>query len=353
MEMNRRYLFGVKVLSITLLTVGFFTAYLTFASQMDYFELVERIQVQNKETPLYVFNEFEQEFDENIHRSNIEYLNENPGLIRRINKDLDNKAVQWKLADLKQRLLFVPEKRKEYAALMETYCKEVVRYILNKTNLKNPYDRIETLLQERPAISGSNITAFLVNNLAKESLCTYTFFNNKSKSLEIQLRGRVFVGEVGSYTTSIQLNDNGTFEFSRNNYTIWQTSAKDPYEVLIVPVEETLHILLRDHTHRAIGEQIKRNSVKEMSEVQKIVEEWVAVEEALAGALANALLPAFAKEYAGNLHPSHLRRSMHSRREFKKYRYLEKGIKIVKRIGFQKAINLYIKDPMVFRSFLI
>ena len=348
---KKRHVWGVALCGV-LVMGGFFIAHFTFASQRDYLRLVELIQVETKETPLQVFNEFEEGFDEDSHRSNLQYFNENPGLVRRINKDLDGEEVEWRLDNLKQRLLFVPEERKEYAALLEDYCRDVIRYVLNRTDLKNPYDNIETLGQERPKISGSNVTAFLVNNLAEESICTYTFSNHKKKAVKIELRCTVFLGEVGSYTTNIHLKDNGTFDFTRNNYTIWQTSAENPYKVLMVPVEETLHILLREHTHRAIREQIKRQSGTDIKDVKRIVEEWVAVEEAIVGALVHVLLPSFLREYSSNLPHAYIQKAMESMEKFEKYRYLERGIEVINGMGFQAALRLYIKDPKKFKQFL-
>jgi hypothetical protein len=249
--------------------------------------------------------------------------------------------------------LFVPERREEYAALLEAYCRDVIEYVLNKTDLSNPYDKIETLRHERPKISRGNVTAFLVNNLAKESLSTYSFSNHSNKTLIIELRGKVYLGEIGSYTTNIHLKDSGTFEFIKDKYTIWQTSAENPYAVLMVPVEETFHIALREHTHRAIREQIGLNSTKGIEDVTKIVEEWITVEEALAGALVHVLLPTFFKEHAGNLPHAYLEKAMESKRDFEKYRYLEKGIQVVEHMGFQEAIELYTEDPKKFKKLLV
>jgi hypothetical protein len=120
----------------------------------------------------------------------------------------------------------------------------------------------------------------------------------------------------------------------------------------MVPIEETLHILLRDHTHRAIREQIKRNSVKDIRDVKKIVDEWIAVEEALAGALVNVLLPSFVKEYSGPLPHGTIQKAMDSRREFERYKYLDRGIQVIRNMDITEAIRLYIQDPEKFKTLL-
>ena len=55
----------------------------------------------------------------------------------------------------------------------------------------------------------------------------------------------------------LEIKKDGTIEFERNNYTIWQNSAQLPYNALIVPIEETLHIALRPHTEKAIQDELK------------------------------------------------------------------------------------------------
>ena len=110
--------------------------------------------------------------------------------------------MRWKLDNFKQRLVFVPETRKEYAALYKNYCIGVINLILNETRLDNPYTQIKTLQHEDPDIpENSGITVFLVHNLAREYCGTYSFFNdNPKKEVKISLRGTHFIREIGSYS---------------------------------------------------------------------------------------------------------------------------------------------------------
>jgi len=73
-----------------------------------------------------------------------------------------------------------------------------------------------------------------------------------------------------------------------NHYTIWQTSARNPYSLLTVPVEETLHVLLRPYTHQAIRAQIATGLASESGVARTIVDEWLEVEEAVVGGLMRA-----------------------------------------------------------------
>jgi hypothetical protein len=152
---------------------------------------------------------------------------------------------------------------------------------------------MNTLLDASPEISDDGITAFLVHNLAKEYVARYAFINRECKKVVIELRGTVFSDKVGSYTTNIFVNENGEFTFIRDDYTIWQYSAKNFYTVLMVPVEETLHIGMREHTERAIKDQLELKPVQGLGDVERIADDWMAVEEGIVGGLVHAMLPQF------------------------------------------------------------
>jgi hypothetical protein len=315
--------------------------------------LVELIKTDDLSTPLYVFNDFEEDFDEDTHRASIKFLNGHPALIKKIEKDLDGKALKWRLDKLVYRMVFVPEKRKEYAVLFKTYCKDVINYALDKTELTNPYQDINTLLEASPEISDEGVTAFLVHNLAKEYIARYAFINKERKKVVIELRGTVFSGKVGSYTTNIFVNENGEFTFIRDDYTIWQNSAKNPYTVLMVPVEETLHIVLREHTERAIKDHLEYKPVHSLADVERIADNWMAVEEAIVGGLVHAMLPQFLEERIHNISTSLVEEDIESKMDFRQYRHLKRGIEIVEQMGCKKAVKMYKEDPVEFKALLI
>jgi len=320
----------------------------------DYSRLLEFIELKDKEAPLYAFDDFEDEFDESYHWANVEYLNDHPGLIRKIKADLGGGKIRWRLDQLSRRLLFVPEKREEYAALFESYCYDAIDYVLEKTNLDNPYGEIQTLIWERPQIHDQNgkVTAFVVHNLAHEYMATYVFSNERRKKVRIKLNGKVFSGQVGSYSTHIYQREEGTFEFVRDNYTIWQNSAKNSYTALMTPVEETLHIALRAYTERAIKEEIERDSVRSLEEAERVAQEWMAVEEAIVGGLVHALLPEFLGKHLNSLSDALIEQDKELKSALEKYRHLEKGMEIIERMGHQEALEVYKKDPIAFEALL-
>ena len=321
----------------------------------DYSRLLELIQLDDRQQPLYVFNDFEEEFDKVSHRATRQYFKEHPGLIQRIKAKLEGGKLRWKLRNLKHRLLFVPENRTEYAALYKNYCLDVIDTILDKTGFNNPYDSIQTLSRSKPVRHEKNedITAYIVHNLAKEYFGTYIFSNQTDKKVKIELEGKLYSGDVGAYTSTLIMNENGTIEFLKDKYTIWQNSADNPYTALMVPAEETLHITLRGFTESAIEQALEQRHHKNSKIMEKTVQDWMAVEEAIVGGIVYQLLPHILEEHFKDLSASHIEKDILAKRQFEKYRHLAKGITIVEEIGYREAIRMYSKDPAAFRDLLL
>jgi hypothetical protein len=344
----------IAVLGCTLSIAFFLISSDASPKSKDYSHLIDFLKVQyKKEAPLYAFNTFENESSKEDHRIDVRFFNEHPTLIQDIRKDLGYGEIAWRLERARQRLLFVPEPRKRFATLFEDYCRDVIDFALEKTHLENPYVKIETLQREQPGLSEKGVTAFLVHNLAKEVVGTYVFSNPFQKSLMIEISRKTFLGEVGSYTTNIRVQQSGAPEFLWDNFTIWQTTAKNPIAVLCVPVEETLHIALREHTHRAIRRQISPTALQDPEPLEAVVDDWMAVEEALVGSVTFALVPEFFRKYAIRLPDSLLEEEIESRDVFKKYLHLERAIRVVDQVGHERAIKMYINQPEDFRKALL
>lgn len=338
---------------VVLLLLIPFSAYGRLDSPNDYSALVDLMRLEEHEQPLYAFNDFQEELDQNDHQAIIRFFNENAPLVTRIEKDLDNGAIRWKLDKFAFRLVFVPERREAYASLFQGYCHDVIDYILQETGLSNPYQNVQTLLCERPAILSGGVSAFLVHNLAKEYIATYAFSNEQDKKLRVKLQGTVFLGQIGSYSSYIYLKDDGTFEFQRDWYTIWQNTAKNPYAALIAPAEETLHISLREHTERAIKHELESRSVNAVTEVDTIANDWIAVEEAIVGGLVYSLLPKFVTKHVNNLPPYLIEQDLESRAGLKRYRHLKNGIKVVQAMGCDEAVKAYTQDPLGVKKLIL
>jgi hypothetical protein len=321
----------------------------------DYTRLLELIQLDDQQQPLYVFNDFEEEFDKASHQATRQYFKEHPGLIQRIKHKLEGGKLRWKLRNLKHRLLFVPENRTEYADLYKNFCLDVIHAILYKTGFDNPYDSIQTLNRSKPVRHEKNegVTAYIVHNLAKEYVGTYIFSNQTDKKVKIELKGKLYSGDVGAYNSTLIMNKTGTIEFLKDKYTIWQNSATNPYTALKVPAEETLHITLRGYTENAIKKAVEQSHPKSLKSVEKIVEDWMAVEEAIVGGIVYWLLPHILEEHLKDLPRSFIEMDIIAKSQFEKYRHLEKAITIVEEIGYREAIRIYSKDPATFRDLLL
>jgi len=323
-------------------------------SSKNYSILIDLIKLEDKQGPFFALNDFEKSFDKELHKSSIEFFDQHPDVIKRIQTDLDGQPIQWRLKNISHRLMYVPETREKYTTVFERYCNDVINDVLRLTEFKNPYTTIHTLGVSKPENSATKgINAFIVHNLGKEYVATYVFSNKDHKEVAVELTGQIFLGEVGSYSSYISLNENGSFEFTRDHYTIWQNSAKNPYTALITPVEETLHILLRQYTERSIQDRIENSAAKTIKEVEAIVEDWICVEEAIVGGLVYALLPSTVEKYIPDLPDSLIESDIKTKVEFKKYRHLRKGIQIVDQLGYKKSIKMYRDDPMAFRHLLM
>lgn len=321
----------------------------------DYTRLLELIQLDDRQKPLYAFNDFEENFDKSSYRATRQYFKEHPDLIQGVKDKLEGGKLRWKLKNLKHRLLFVPENRPEYATLYKSYCHDIIYAILEKTGFDNPFDSIQTLDQSKPIIDSEKggVTAYLVHNLAKEYVSTYIFSNQTEKKVKIELTGKLYSGEVGAYSSTLMINEDGTIEFFNAKYTIWQNSAENPYTALMVPVEETLHIALREHTEKAIRNTLVGMDRQCPKNAQKIAEDWIAVEEAIVGGIVFLLLPPILEDCQVELPESWIAQDRNVKTQYERYRYLKRGITVVEKIGYQKAIRLYSADPAAFRDLLL
>lgn len=320
-----------------------------------YTRLVEFIMQEDVETPSYPFNDFTADDELSGHENYLEYLNGQQGLLDSIYSGLGTDEVQWRLANISHRLLYVPETRKEYARLYEEYCRDMIAYVLDETQSENPYRLVSTLSREKPEIAynGEGVAAFLVHNLIKESAVTYIFSNTEGKKLQVELSGKTLDGTVGSYSTDIHILDNGQFKFQRKKYTIWQNSATNPYTALMVPAEETLHIVLRGYTEKVIKAVLEQRSFSNLNEIKEVVDEWISVEEAIVGGLVHTLIQDKIRALLSNRTSNFIDADLKNKVKMKRYHYLEKGIGIVKQLGHLESIKMYKEDPRRFRELLL
>ena len=328
-------------------------------SQLDSSLLFAFIQKEDRQSPLVAFGQADSGIDEVLSRENRTFLGGNQALLERIRTQLASETLQWQLEEASTRRMIVPEHRPAYAALFENYCQAAVDYVLQKTRLPNPYRSIATFEDEdgwREAATGEKggITALLVHNIADVYTEAYVFSDaaDGGPKVRIKLSNRSFTGEVGSYSSWLIVGEDKQYEFVRNPYTLWRNSADDPLNVLIAPIEETLHIALRQATEEAIKQRLVSQPPPPPNMVERIVEEWLAVEEAAVGGLVRQLMPEIMDRFLVAWPRRDIDATLAARRQFDKYRYIDAGIRIVETLGLETFINLYQQDPQAFRAML-
>jgi len=91
----------------------------------------------------------------------------------------------------------------------------------------------------------------------------------------------------------------------------------------MVPVEETLHIALREHTERAIKDQLELKPLQGLGDAERIADDWMAVEEAIVGGLVHAMLPRFLEAHFEDLLNPWVKEDVESKMDFSQYRHLK------------------------------
>lgn len=319
-----------------------------------YSHLLDFIAKPDLQTPLVMIEDHQGDFDKERNLENRSYLNDNPGLLTQIQRKLNGDTIQWELAGSSRRVLAVPESREEYAHLFESYCNDAVDYVLDRLQLANPFADITTLSTD---LSGSltshpqdGTIAYLVHNLAEEYVEEYLFFNPEEQGakLKIKLSNKVYTGVIGSYTTQLVIDSDRKYEFVREPYTFWQNSASNPLNVLIVPVEETLHAVLRETTEGAIQEQLKLDQPQKVGDVQTVIDHWMAVEEAMVGGLVAQLMPDLLERFVLQSSTNLLADTLAERHQHNQYRFLNGGVQTVADLGIDAALDLYRTKPQQF-----
>ncbi|KJS00035.1 MAG: hypothetical protein VR65_14045 [Desulfobulbaceae bacterium BRH_c16a] len=325
-------------------------------SKFKYRSLLTSLDASERSTDFIALSDFEAgNQDDADHNASLEYLTSRPDLLDRIRDDLGSKEIQWQLEELSYRLLYVPESRKEVAGLFTEYCHETIEDLLDRTGLVNPYSSISIL---RDNIGNDTeelgIKAVIVQDLAREYVARYRFSGASEKRIEIGFSGRQPINEVGSYSSHLQYSEkNGNWQFLRNRQTVWKSVSANPYTVLMTPLEETLHIALRGYTEKAIlAAVIARKEFPSLQEIQDVVEEWLAVEEAIVGGLVYFLVPDVVIKRIPDLPREWIQADLDTKAKFPKYRFLPKAIKMIKGYGLKESIHLYGQDPVATRHLL-
>lgn len=342
------------------LLVGAHTLYASNlpATDPDYSRLLDFIEMPDLKGPLVEFGAAEEDFDHQLNRENIAYLNQDQTLLKNIRTQLNSKTLNYQLSTSSKRLLVVPESRGEYAQLFEQYCLTAVDHLLTRIHMPSPYEQIVTLMGPLPTLTEpqqpAGITAYLVHNFVDEYVEEYLFYNkgDDQRKIKIKLSNRIFDSKIGSVTSFLKIEADNQFEFVREPYTLWQNSAINPFNVLIVPIEETLHILVRPFTETAMQADLVRYKPTQLEQVQQVVDEWMVVEEAIVGGVVWQVMPEILTRFIHKGSPDFLADILTEREELPQYRLLRSAIQVVADLGINQAIDVYSNNPLDFRSMI-
>jgi hypothetical protein len=319
---------------------------------------LDYIEKEDRAEPLFVFGGVEENFDHLLNRENIAYLNANNELLEQIQSKLNGDHLRWQLNTSFNRLWVVPESRDGYAQLFEQYCRQAIDYLLARINMPSPYDAIATLkgpLADPPGKGGMGVTAYLVHNIVDEYVEEYLFFDqdDDSTKIKIKLSNHEFDAKIGSYTSKLKIGPDNQFEFIRENFTLWQNSARNPLDVLIVPIEETLHIVLRTSTEQAIQEELTAGRPEKLQQVTDLIDHWMAVEEAVVGGLVYQIMPELLDHLIRGKSTFSLDQTIAGRHAHNQYRLLDQGIDLVNRLGVDETVALYRDNAKKFKTTLL
>ncbi len=306
-----------------------------------------RSPIAPEELPFIPLTDYKNDCENSVYQAGIDYFNSQPDLISRIRSDLGGGEMRWELSDVSHRLVYLPEDRAITSEWYIRYCRNVIQDLLRKTGLEDPYSSIEFPNGELPGLdSVEGVKALIVQDMGREYESQYCFSGKGRQKAMIRISGRILVNEVGSYSSYVQYsNDTGKWEVARDPFTIWKSRAKNPFSVLVAPVEETLHIGLREYTEKAILQALENIGEKDLEKVSVLVDEWLAIEEAVVGGLVEAMAP----DLIGIRFPDHFERwhqaGLATKSKFKKYRYLDMGIRMVRSLGIRESCLQYAANP--------
>jgi hypothetical protein len=324
----------------------------------DYSKLLSFIEMDDLQHPLVAFGSAEKDFDRRLNQENIAFLNQDKALMRQIQSKLKGEELKWQLKTSFKQLLVVPENREDYAHLFEQYCRASVDYLLKRIHMSNPYGQIATFKGTPPPLTDGTtpkgITVYLVHNMVDEYIEEYLFFSREDDQtkIKIKLSNRAIEGKIGSYSSRLKIGENNNFEFFRESYTLWQNSAKNPLNVFIVPIEETLHILMRPHTEAAMQADLAQSKPTRLNDVQHVVDDWMAVEEAIVGGVVAQVMPDVLAHFVPQETTGQLVKALAEREEHAQYRFLNQAIQVVTNLGVDEALALYQNNPLDFKHLL-
>ena len=313
-------------------------------------ELVASIpQLGGRKDPLLVFRDFVADPDAEIENHIRLQLSQRKDLLDLLKKKIEFKSkVKLALDDMQVQLMFVPQLPDDHAIAYHRYCIDIVDYFFDLIQTDNFYDAITIPNASYPLIPGAGKSAFLVHRLAKAYRVICQFTAESGRSVKFKVSGSAFSNHLGAVDLEIEVQAPGRYGLTRKPFTIWQNDTDNLYTLLAIPLEETLHYYLGQSTDRQIAASMVDQPPESLSDVRQMANEWMAVEESVVGGLVNGILGQYCSRYSGM--PVAWQASEAAVPELHRYRYREKGLHLVERLGYRETIGLYMDSPCAFKE---
>lgn len=351
MRLTRRQLMTVGMTGLAGLI--FSPIEIVHAALHDDVEQVSHIpQMAEREGPLLVFRDYEPDPDVEVEQHIRLQLGQRKDLLGLLKKKIAfEKRVKLSVDDLQVRLMFVPQLEEAYAAAYKRYCIDITKYLFIMNAMESFYTTVTSPRESHPAIAENGISAFLVHRLAKEYRAVCKFTAESGRSVKFKANGAIFSNHLGAVDLEIESLAPGKFGLKRKPFTIWQDDTENLYTLMSVPVEETLHFQLGRATDREISLSIEKQPSLSLSAVQKLAEEWMAVEESVVGGLVNRVLARYCDHNDLAL-PSAFSEETNkpSVPALHQYRYRNQGIRLVENLGIQATMTMYMQSPSAYRE---
>lgn len=304
------------------------------------------------ETPLLTFRGYETDPDMEIKRRILADMSADSGLASRLDlSPTQDNPVSVHFDSLDTALLFVPEQRSGYAEAYRRYCDAAIELVANRVPIDVPQITVRAPAQDRPDIPSSGITAFIVHQSGKQyrAVCS---FSQQDTPLPRQylFEGAFFSAHLGAIDLKISNPSSGVFKIDRRNYTMWQNRTDSLFNLLATPVEETLHYTVGPYTDKKLTTLLSQRADQRVDDVQKLVNHWLAVEEALVGGAVRVLVPEIAGTFGIDLTADAIRQGLQLQQGPPRYAFRDRGIAAIRKLGLERAMTMYRDDPAVFEK---
>ncbi|MBR9986220.1 MAG: hypothetical protein KFF68_09940 [Desulfosarcina sp.] len=322
------------------------------AALQDDLELVSAIpHMAEREGPMLVFRDFAPDPDLEVEQHLRLQLGRRKDMLDLVRKKIGfEKKVRLSVEHIQVRLMFVPQLQEDHANAYHRYCRDITAYLFEMNQMDNCYAAITSPNKSYPPLSPDGISAFLVHRLAKDYRAVCRFTAESGLSVKYKASGAIFSNHLGAVDLEIQSIAPGQFGLSRRAFTIWQNNADNLYTLMSIPVEETLHYQLGKATDREIAASMKNHPPENLSAAQRLAEGWMAVEESVVGGLVNPLLEGYCSLHHMAVPACIPVDSGEPLPPLHQYRYRDRGIQMVEKLGFQEALALYMESPSRFKD---